>query len=83
MQDIIGVFPTAEEVKEHGCEQFSLYLFEEELRSIFRVIVRAAQDKQKEVGFGALSNDAIDFLIQKGYHVYASGKDRLLMVAWE
>lgn len=83
MQDIINVFPTADEVKEHGCEQFSLYLFEEEIRSIFRVIARAAQDKQKEVSFSTLSNDAIDFLIEKGYHIYASGKDRLWMVAWE
>lgn len=83
MQDIISVFPTADEVKEHGCEQFNLYLFEEEMRSIFRVIIRAAQDKQKEVGFGALSNDAIDFLIEKGYHVYSSDKNHLWMVAWE
>lgn len=70
MTDIIGVFPTAEEVKNNGQDGFSLYLFEEELRSILRLIGWACSRDLNAIQVSEISNEAIDFLKEKGYHIW-------------
>ena len=70
MTDIIGVFPTAEEVKNSGQDSFSLYLFEEELRSILRLIGWARGRELNSIQVSDLSKEAKDFLEEKGYHVW-------------
>lgn len=70
MIDIIGVFPTAEEVKNNGQDGFSLYLFEEELRSILRLIGWACSRDLNAIQVSEISNEAIDFLKEKGYHIW-------------
>lgn len=82
MTDIINVFPTADEVRKYGKDGFSLYLFEEELRSILRLIGWA---EAKKIGFICLttpSDEAIEFLLEKGYQV-VNDKDDSWMISWD
>ena len=74
MTDIVSVFPLASAVRENGKDNFSLYLFEEELRSILRLIGWAAGRGYRNVQISDLSDEAKDFLIEKGYKVNAEDK---------
>lgn len=74
MQDIIGVFPTAEEVRINGQDNFSLYLFEEELRSILRLIGWACSHELNAIQVDALSDQAREFLEEKGYKIWDENK---------
>lgn len=74
MQDIIGVFPTAEEVRINGQDNFSLYLFEEELRSILRLIGWACSHELNAIQVDTLSEQAREFLEEKGYKIWDENK---------
>ena len=69
MNDIVSIFPTAYEIRNEGIENFSLYLFEEELKSVFRLIIWAKSRNLTKVQATELSNECIDFLINKGYKI--------------
>ena len=69
MNDIVSIFPTADEIRNEGIENFSLYLFEEELKSVFRLIIWAKSRNLTKVQATELSNECIDFLINKGYKI--------------
>lgn len=70
MSDIVNVFPTAEEVRTNGQDNFSLYLFEEELRSIFRLIGWACSRNLNAIQTDYLSDNAKEFLEEKGYKIW-------------
>ena len=70
MSDIVNVFPTAEEVRTNGQDNFSLYLFEEELRSILRLIGWACSRDFNAIQTDNLSDNAKEFLEEKGYKIW-------------
>ena len=69
MLDITSVFPTAEELRTNGVDGFSLYLFEEELRSILRLIAWATKQGFNKVHIEEVSKESLEFLIEKGYEL--------------
>lgn len=69
MLDITSVFPTADELRTNGVDGFSLYLFEEELRSILRLIAWATDKGFNKIHIEEISKGAIEFLIEKGYEL--------------
>ena len=75
MIDIVNIFPTAAEVKENGKDSYSLYLFEEELKSILRLICWAVCKGYKRIQVSELSGEAKEFLLEKGYNINADDKN--------
>lgn len=69
MNDIVSIFPTAEDFRNTDVEQYSLYLFEQELNSIFRLIIWGKSKEFKKIHVENLSEMAIDFLLDRGYKV--------------
>lgn len=68
MEDIINFFPSAKTLKERP-EAYSLYCFEEELRSLCRTILWGASQGYNPINVANLSNEAKEFLREKGYRV--------------
>lgn len=68
MKDIINVFPTADEIKNMD---FSLFLFEKELKDLFYLIARQKATGKNYLTVEYLSEDAKEFLIEKKYDIDA------------
>ena len=83
MNDVVSIFPTADEIRNEGIERFSLYLFEEEIRSIFRLIVWAKSRGFSKVQATELSANCIEFLIDKGYVIKDGDSLEKVWVSWE
>ena len=79
--DIINYFPTAKQVKSNP-EVYSLYLLEEELKSLFRLIVWAANQfhdtPTPTVSISSISKGAKEFLKEKGYRIEKNGREFLI-----
>lgn len=83
MSDIVSIFPTADEIRNEGIERFSLYLFEEEIRSIFRLIIWAKSRGLNKVQVTELSANCIEFLIDKGYVIKDGDGLEKFWICWE
>lgn len=69
MSDIVSIFPTAEELRADGVERFSLYLFEEELKSTLRLIIWGKSQGFDKIQINDPSAQVLEFLIEKGYSI--------------
>lgn len=70
MNDIVSIFPTADDFRNTSIEQYSLYLFEQELNSILRLIIWGKSKEFEKIHVENLSKMTIDFLLDRGYRVY-------------
>jgi hypothetical protein len=69
MNDIVSIFPTAEDFRNTSIEQYSLYLFEQELNSVLRLIIWGKSKGFKKIQTDSLSEMTNEFLTEKGYKI--------------
>lgn len=70
MNDIVNIFPSADDFRKTSIEQYSLYLFEQELNSILRLIIWGKSKEFEKIQVENLSKMTLDFLLDRGYRVY-------------
>lgn len=66
--DIVNDFPTASSLSENK-DMYSLFLFEEELRSLCRTFMWAASAGYNPINISNLSQNSREFLEEKGYRL--------------
>ena len=74
MEDIINFFPTAKTLRETP-DAYTLYCFEEELKSLCRTILWGASSGYNPINVASLSKEAKEFLEEKGYKIELLNND--------